>query len=241
MMPPLRVIIVDDERLARSELKSMLERHEGVTVVGEAHDVPSAAELIERTAPDVVFLDIQMPGSSGFDLLNRIDIQCRIVFTTAFNEYAVRAFEVNALDYIMKPIRAERLAQAVERLTTSRREPAEVRQFLEDSDTLLVRSGGRTRSLRVSEIVVVRADGDYTEVLTERGATELVHKTMKEWEQRLPVTLFVRIHRSTIVNLRYVDRFDEVSRRELLVYLRHVSKPLAVSRRYATRLRRKMS
>ena len=240
-MTLVRAVIVDDERLARSELRSMLEAHDTITVVGEANDVPSAAKLINRVAPDVVFLDIQMPGKSGFELLNEIDVECEVVFTTAFDEYAVRAFDVNAFDYLVKPIHPDRLALAITRLISGVKPDKTACRRLENSDTLLVRSGGRLRSVKVREIVLVRAEGDYTEVLTARGTSELVHKTMKEWEHRLPSGEFLRIHRSTIVNLRYVERFDESPRHHFCVYMKYASKPLDMSRRYASDLKRKMT
>lgn len=240
-MRDLRVVIVDDERLARSELRSMLEAYDGLAVVGEAADVPSAAKLIRRVSPDAVFLDILMSGKTGFDLLNEIDVECAIVFTTAFDEYAVRAFEVNACDYLMKPIRADRLDQAIERLSSRSAGGTKSSRQLRYSDTLLVRSGGRLRSLKVAEIVVIQAAGDYTEALTSRGTSELVHKTMKEWGRRLPADDFRRIHRSTIVNLRHVERFDESPRRRFLVYMKNIREPFEMSRRYAADLRRKMT
>ena len=240
-MTCIRAVIVDDERLARSELRTMLEAHDTITVVGEANDVPSATRLIQRVAPDVVFLDIQMPGKSGFELLNEIDVECQIVFTTAYDEYAVRAFEVNAFDYLVKPIHPDRLALAITRLASGAKPDKTASRRLEYSDVLLVRSGGRLRSVKVSEIVLVRAEGDYTEILTARRTSELAHKTMKEWERRLPAGEFVRIHRSTIVNLRYVDHFDESPRHHFCVYMKHAGKPIEMSRRYASDLKRKMT
>lgn len=240
-MTGIRAVIVDDERLARSELRSMLEAHDVVTVVGEANDVPSAVSLIERAAPDVVFLDIQMPGKSGFELLNEIDVACEVVFTTAFDEYAVRAFDVNAFDYLVKPIHPDRLALAIARLTSGAAAPKRASRRLDYTDTLLVRSGGRLRSVKVCDIVLVRAEGDYTEVLTAGGTTELVHKAMKEWERRLPANEFRRIHRATIVNLRYLERVDESPRHHVRVYMKHADEPLKMSRRYASALKREMT
>ena len=111
-----KAVIVDDERLARNKLRSLLAQHPQIRLVGEADSVDSAIETIERTGPDVVFLNIQMPGKSGFELVNQVKLPIRIIFVTAFDEYAIRAFEVTALDYLLKPVNPERLAKAIERL-----------------------------------------------------------------------------------------------------------------------------
>jgi len=114
-----RALIVDDERLARQELKSMLSGYEKIEIAGEAEDVPGAVKAIQKLEPDIIFLDIQMPGKSGFDLLEETSYSGSIIFVTAFDEYAIRAFEVNALDYLLKPINPERLQTAIERLAES--------------------------------------------------------------------------------------------------------------------------
>jgi two-component system LytT family response regulator len=115
MKKPFKALIIDDERLARKDLISLLRIHDNVTVVGEADDVPSASQAIEKLNPDVIFLDIQMPGDSGFDLLEKTDVDAHIIFVTAYDEYAIRAFEVNALDYLLKPVNPDRLAKGSNR------------------------------------------------------------------------------------------------------------------------------
>jgi len=115
MNKPIRALVVDDERLARKDLIALLGAHDQVTVIGEADDVPSAVEAIRALNPDLIFLDIQMPGDSGFDLLEKMDVEAQVIFVTAYDEFAIRAFEVNALDYLLKPVNPERLAKALEK------------------------------------------------------------------------------------------------------------------------------
>ena len=234
-----RAIVVDDERLARNELISLLDEHDCVEVVGEAEDVSSAAEAIRALRPDVVFLDIQMPGESGFGLLNSIDVDCDIIFTTAFDEYAIRAFDVNALDYLLKPIHPERLSRAIKKLD-SRTRVSSVPDRYRYSDIVVVSSGGRMKSIRISEIVLLQASGDYVEVLTSGENRILVHRTMMEWERRLPEDQFYRIHRSMIVNLEYVARFEESPKRHYRVYMKNDKGPFQISRRCASKLRHKL-
>lgn len=237
MKRPLGALIVDDERLARKDLISLLKSHDRITVVGEADDVPSAVKAIEKLNPDVIFLDIQMPGDSGFDLLERVDVEARIIFVTAYDEYAIRAFEVNALDYLLKPVHPDRLAKALEKLELQEQEaPARTRK-LEFDDRLFLMLGRHFKFLKVNSILTVTAAGDYSEVLTADGTKGLTLKSMKEWEARLPPQHFVRIHRSTIINMEAIDRVEEWFNYSFQVFLKGGKEPYVISRRYATRLK----
>jgi two-component system LytT family response regulator len=237
-----RALIVDDERLARHQLRSMLAAHTSIEVVGEADGVQKAIAAIRELSPDVVFLDIQMPGEHGFDLLNQLDRPLHVIFVTAYDEYAVRAFEVNALDYLLKPVNPDRLARAIERLSTSRSpEPTEsVKRALEYDDHLFLTIGNGSRFLRINTIVHIRAEGVYTEVHTTDGKKALVLKALNEWEERLPEKHFVRIHRSSIVNIEYVERIEKWFNYSYQVHLRGASEPLTMSRRYAAKLKGKL-
>jgi len=228
-------ILVDDERLARKELRSMLAEHEIIDVVGEAETVAQATELVHAKNPDVIFLDIQLPGETGFDLLEKISPACKIIFVTAFDAYAIRAFEVNALDYLLKPINPARLAQAIERLTSH--EPAPPVRDLEYEDRLFIEVDERSRLLKVSDIIVITAMGDYSQILSCDGQKSLVLKSLKDWEDRLPAKHFTRIHRSTIVNLEYVERVESWFNRSYRIHIRQLPEPLVMSRRYAARFK----
>jgi len=234
-----RALVVDDERLARKDLISLLGGHDNISVVGEADDVSSAVNAIHMLNPDVVFLDIQMPGDSGFALLEKADVAAHVIFVTAYDEYAIRAFEVNALDYLLKPVNPERLAKALERLEQADKKPPLGRKLNID-DRLFLMVGRFFKFLQVSAIVVIQAAGDYTEVLTTDGAKGLALKSMKEWEARLPQQHFVRIHRSTIVNMDFIEKVEAWFNYSFKIYIKGVKAPLVISRRYATRLKDKL-
>jgi two-component system LytT family response regulator len=236
-------IIVDDERLARRELRAMLEESHAssVRVVAEAESVRTAAELVRTCDADVVFLDVQLAGESGLELLPLIDPSVAVVFVTAFDQYAVRAFEVNALDYLLKPVAPARLKRAVDRLAGPNEEtdgsgPPTTR--LDYQDRLFLRLDDRMGFVKVAEIVSIVADGDYSVVRLSSGRTHRARKSLRDWAARLPETAFARVHRSTIVNLEYVERVEEWSHFSYRLYLRGQSEPLTMSRRYASLLKR---
>jgi two-component system, LytTR family, response regulator len=236
-MDRFTAILVDDERLARKELRSMLAEHEIIDIVGEAENVRQATELIHAKKPDVLFLDIQLPGETGFDLLEKISIDCKVIFVTAFDAYAIRAFEVNALDYLLKPINPARLAQAIERLTTHDSAPGPPLRALEYEDRLFIEVEERSRFLKVSDIIAISAMGDYSRIFSCDGQKSLVLKPLKDWEERLPAKHFTRIHRSTIININYVDRVESWFNRSYRIHIRQMAEPLVMSRRYAARFK----
>lgn len=234
-------IIVDDERLARRELRAMLEESHAsaVRVVAEAESVRAAAELVRTCDADVVFLDVQLANESGLELLPKIDPSVAVVFVTAFDQYAVRAFEVNALDYLLKPVAPARLARAVDRLVKPNDGSvvAEPVARLDYQDRLFLRLDDRMGFVKVAEIVSIVSDGDYSIVrLADR--THRARKSLREWAARLPENAFVRVHRSTIVNLEFVERVEEWSHFSYRLYLRGSTEPVAMSRRYAGQLKR---
>ncbi len=240
MKKSYNVLVVDDERLARKDLIAQLGAYDNIHVVGEADDVPSAAKAVEKLSPDVIFLDIQMPGQSGFDLLEKADVEAHVIFVTAYDEYAIRAFEVNALDYLLKPVNTDRLAKALEKLELHEQEiPAKVRRLAYD-DRLFLMLGRHFKFLTVNRILTISAAGDYSEVLTSDGHRGLTLKSMKEWETRLPPQHFIRIHRSTIINMEFVDRVEEWFNFSFKVFLKGIEEPFLISRRYATRLKDKL-
>jgi two-component system LytT family response regulator len=232
-------VIVDDERLARRELRTLLaEAHEEqVQVVGEAGTVAEAARLVQATDADVVFLDIQLAGETGMDLLPLLDADVDVVFVTAYDQHALRAFEVNALDYLLKPVVPERLAVTVGRLAAV--QPAgSTRETVTYDDRLFLRLGQERAFVRVRDIVALQAEGDgSTLLLAPHFARKPSAKSLREWEQRLPDRRFVRIHRSAIVNLDYVERLEPWSHASQRVYLRGLREPITMSRRFGARLR----
>lgn len=236
-----RTIIVDDERLARIQLRDLLSQFETIKVIAEADSVPSGVKIVNDLQPELIFLDIQMPGESGFDLLQQINFLPKIVFVTAFDQYAIRAFEVNALDYLLKPINPQRLAQAIARLGTELQESAETIKPLEYDDHLFIAVGNQADFIKVSSIVCIRADGVYSEVLTNDGRKLVLHKSLKQWLKQLPAKHFVQIHRSTVINLEDVNRVEQWFNYSYRVYLRNIKEPLVMSRRFVAQLKNNRS
>jgi two-component system, LytTR family, response regulator len=244
----LKALIVDDEPPARRDLMRLLQRESDVTVVGDVSDLDAARAVLAAAAPDVVFLDLRLADTTGFELLPALPAGTAVVIVTAYDHYAVKAFETNALDYVLKPVEPQRLALALARVRAGHAiRPAAAADHAEgrialpdrlaDKDWLLLRDGGREEFVRASAIACITAEGDYTRVGTVDGRTRLVHRTLREWEMRLPGGTFVRVHRSAVVNLRHITavarHLTSASRLEL-----RGQPPLAISRRAAIRLRR---
>jgi len=236
----LKAVVVDDEWLVRSELKTLLVEFPFIQVVGEASNVPQAVRCISEHSPDVVFLDVQMPGESGFDLLDRMDVRSKVIFITAFDQYAIRAFEVNALDYLLKPINKDRLKRSLERLgPEDQTEPKQGRVRYDDVLTLTI--NGSLKFVKVSEVRAVVAEGNYSFVLYGERKKDLITKTLQEWEVILPEREFIRIHRSTIVNIEYVEQVKKCRNYTQQVFLRGAEPPFTMSRRYALKLKQRLS
>ena len=260
MNPRLRALIVDDERLARQLLAEILaEEHEqDIDVVGEAESVRRAAALAAELSPDVVFLDVQMAPESGFSLLPYLaDIspQPFVIFVTAHDTYAVAAFEANALDYLLKPIRPERLAASIQRLKSSReqlrayeaRHPAEsdspnqgphplLKQY-EPEDFIALKDGRLRWIIRAHEIRVIQAQGAYSKLLIDNDKSVTVKTTISEWDACLPPRLFKRISRSTLVNVQFIASLTVLHRDQVQVVFHGLSQPIVLSRLESQRLR----
>ncbi|MFA6402254.1 MAG: LytTR family DNA-binding domain-containing protein [Salinivirgaceae bacterium] len=233
----IKVLIIDDERLARKDLANMLAEYPEVELVGEAQDVPSAIKAIESLSPDLVFLDIQMPGQTGFDLMDQIDFAGKIVFVTAYDEYALRAFEINALDYLMKPVSHERLKKTLSRFEVSDEVIPKNYAPLNYDDRLFTTLGTKVQFLKINSIVLIHAEGDYTYITCSDGHKGLVTKSMKEWEDRLPSTHFSRVHRNSIINTDYIEEVDKWFNYSFRVRLKGIKDEVVISRRYGKKLK----
>ena len=223
----MKAVIVDDERLARLELRRLLAAHPDIEVVGEARNGEEALALLPKLAPDVVFLDIQMPGMSGFDLLEKLEEVPQVIFTTAFDQYAVRAFEVNALDYLLKPIAPDRLAAALSRVPAASAPGRLERVFVRDGDRCWVVS--------LPDIFLFESEGNYTRVCfgTERP---LIRRSLNALETQLDPATFFRAGRRQIINLQWIQKVDIGVAGGLVVTLRGGT-VVEMSRRQSTRLR----
>jgi two-component system, LytTR family, response regulator len=227
----MKALIVDDERLARLELRRLLATHPEVEIAGEARDGAEALSLIQQLAPDLLFLDIQMPGITGFELLERLDELPQVIFTTAYDEYAIKAFEVNALDYLLKPIVPARLAAALVRVR-----PRADRGRLEQ---VFVRDGERCWIVRIPDIFLLESEGNYTRVYF--GAERpLIRRSLNALEQQLDPAVFFRAGRKEIINLKWIDKVDIAVAGGLLITLRG-GRTVEMSRRQSARLREILS
>ncbi len=235
--PKIRALVVDDERLARKDLIAMLTELKQVEIVGEAEDVPAALKAIETLKPDLIFLDIQMPGQTGFDLVEQVDFTGKIIFVTAFDEYALRAFDINALDYLMKPVTPDRLKKSIERINQEIVVNTKTTEPLNYNDRIFTTIGNKIQFLKVNSIVLIQSEGDYTYVTCNNGVKGLVTKSMKEWEERLPENFFCRVHRNSIINTDYIEEVEKWFNYSLRAKLRDIEKPVIISRRYAKKLK----
>jgi two-component system LytT family response regulator len=235
-------MIVDDERLARATLKDMLADYPMIEIIGEAESVAQSIPLIINLDPHLLFLDIQLSDGTGFDLLNKISYSGKVIFITAYDEFAIRAFEVNAIHYLLKPVSHKSLKEAIDRLQRAdpEKEPGNLIN-LKFSDRLLVTFGSFLNFIKVSSIATITAAGDYSLVRTGDGKEFIESKTMTEWEKRLPENHFVRINRSTIVNFDSIEKTEGKSVNLVLIYVKGIANPFRVSRLYYKKIRTKFS
>ncbi len=230
----MKALIIDDERLGRAELRRLLEPHAEVEIVGEARDAAEALTQIEQLRPDLLFLDIQMPGRSGFELLEQLDRVPMVIFTTAYDEYALKAFEVNALDYLLKPVSPERLGTALARALERRAKPV-----MEGGQRIFVKDGERCWFVTLADIVLLENEGNYTR-LYFGGNRPLVLRSLNYLEERLDPAIFFRASRKHLLNLRFIDTIDSWANGGFLVKLKG-GPAVEMSRRQAQKFKDVMS
>ncbi|MCG8698471.1 MAG: LytTR family DNA-binding domain-containing protein [Bacteroidales bacterium] len=232
-------IIIDDEYLAIREMRTLLQDIPEIEVIGEARNIKDASEIINQFMPDIIFLDIQLKNENGFDLLHQVPPKQNIIFVTAYDQYAIKAFEINALDYLLKPVHPKRLENAVERLLDDEIQSLapENRNQLEYSDTIFINHNNELRLVKISDIWYISSYGDYTRIAIE-DKKMLVLKTMKMWESQLPSTNFMRIHRSTIVNIACIARIEKWFNGTSRLYLKNSEIHLEISQRYTAKLKK---
>ena len=235
-------LIIDDERLARLTLRKDLEKFPEITIVGEANGIASAKKVIEKTNPDLLFLDIQLTDGSGFDLLNQIEFSGKIVFITAYDEYALRAFEVNAIDYLMKPVSTKRLREAINKLVANGIQEDQINEIkLDYSDRLMVMHKKSVNFLLISSITHITASRECSYIHDVDGKEYLTNKNIGDWEKRLPDKYFCRIHRSTIINFDYIVKINYHSTGTADVLIQNAPEPLNISRNYFKKLKGRYS
>ena len=201
----MKALIIDDEPLARRELRRLLAEFPWLEIAGEAGNIVEAAKLVESLAPELLFLDIKMPGGSGFDLLERLEQVPQVIFTTAHDEHAVRAFEVSALDYLLKPVEPERLAAAMAKLRRRDKSVPEPRGA--PLDQLFVRDGPRCWFVPLAEVALLSAEGNYTRLLWGHKQP-LMGRPLSALEERLDPAKFFRANRQQVLNLAFVESVE---------------------------------
>lgn len=237
-----RALIIDDERLARSELKKLLTDFPDVEVVGEAVNALDGKEKIESLSPDLLFLDIQMPDKTGFELLSELEKAPKVIFTTAYDEYAIKAFEYNALDYLLKPVEPQRLADALQKMRqeeTERPVSSTNTNKLFENDQVFVKDGDRCWFVKLSDIRLFESVGNYARVYFDENKP-LILKSLNALEERLDERVFFRANRKHIVNMRMIDKIDTYFNGGLLLEMKGGEK-IEVSRRQAVRFKEMMS
>jgi len=240
----MKAIIVDDERLARKELTNLLSENADIEIIGEAVNADEAYELINKLNPDLVFLDIQMPGKTGFELLEALEKAPQVIFTTAYDEFALKAFEYNALDYVLKPIEAKRLNEAIEKVknqlvTVEDKNTNADRNKLTLNDQVFVKDGDNCWFVKLSDVRLFESDGNYIKVYFEKNKP-MIHKSLNALDEKLDNKSFFRVSRKHIINLGWIEEIETWFNGGLMVKLKGGEK-VEVSRRQATKFKDLMS
>lgn len=239
----MKALIIDDERLARKELMKLLEEHPSIEIVGEAMNADEAIQMVNDLNPDLLFLDIQMPGKTGFQLLEELDAVPFVVFTTAYDEFALKAFEVNALDYLLKPIQAERLSETISKILEKEKNKATAVRNADKklglNDQVFVKDGDRCWFVSLSNVRLFESDGNYIKVYFDNNRP-MIHKSLNALDEKLDERAFFRASRKHIINLSWVEGIEQWFNGGLMVKLKGGDK-VEVSRRQAAKFKDMMS
>jgi two-component system LytT family response regulator len=242
----IRAIVIDDERLARQELKNLLQNFDNIQIVAESGRPEEALDLIEKENPDLIFLDIQMPGMTGFEMLNELEGSApEVIFVTAYDEYALKAFEVNALDYLMKPVEESRLQEAIEKIAkriAKKKNESETQENdgkLELHDQVFLKDGEKCWFVELERIRLFESEGNYVRVYFDESRP-LILKSLNALTDRLSEKYFFRASRKHIVNLRWIEKVETWFNGGLLVILKDGTK-VEVSRRQSVKLKEMMA
>ncbi len=240
----MKVLLVDDERLARKEMNGLLKNYPELEVVGECANADEAIEQINEKNPDLVFLDIQMPGKNGFDMLRELERAPEIVFVTAYDEYAIRAFQVNALDYLLKPVHPDRLDECVKKILAEEETEEEVQavestERLAQDDQIFLKDGEKCWFVRVGDVRLFESEGNYVRVFF-LDQKPLILKSLNNLEKRLDPKLFFRANRKYIINLKEIERIENWFNGGLMAEMKD-GKKIEISRRQAARFKEIMA
>ena len=235
----MRAIVIDDTRLARQELHYLLQNISDVEVLGEADNADKAQELIESLKPDLLFLDVQMPGKNGFELLEMLDEVPEVIFVTAYNSFATQAFEYNALDYLQKPVKEARLHQALDRVRNKLTDKTSIsRELLSENSQVFVKDGESCWFVTLQDVSLFEIYDNYTKLYFS-GHTPMVPKTLNYLETRLDPRVFFRANRQQIINTKWIERVEPWFSGTLRIHLKDGT-PVEVSRRQTARFKELM-
>lgn len=236
----MRALLVDDERLARAELTRLLDKFPEIEIVSEASNGEEAIKLIEEHKPDLVFLDVQMPGMTGFEVLEHLHIVPNIIFVTAYDEYALKAFEVNALDYVLKPIELSRLEKAIEKVNSKNQEQdIQTNKELSHESQIFIKDGEKCWFVKLDKVRMFESEGNYVRLYFD-DSKPMILKSLNNLEKRLNDKEFFRISRKYIINLSWVEKVEAWFNGGLRVTLKTGEK-LEISRRQTSRFKEVMS
>ena len=238
----MKALIIDDERLARVELRRLLSPFKEINIVGEAINADDAISKINELNPDLIFLDIQMPGKNGFELLEELDSVPIVIFTTAYDEYALKAFEYNAMDYLLKPIEPKRLEETVKKIIERNRKTItqdSENPILTETDQVFVKDGERCWFVKLESVRLFESEGNYVRLYFEENKP-LILRTLNYLDERLDSRTFFRANRKHIINLKYIENIEPWMNGGLLVKLKGGVK-IEVSRRQAIKFKDRLS
>jgi two-component system LytT family response regulator len=241
----IKCLIIDDERLARQELRRILENHKNIEILDECGTADEAITKIEELKPDLIFLDIQMPGKNGFDVLEEIIYTPEVIFVTAYDEFALKAFEVSALDYILKPVEEDRfdesLKKVIQKINDKRSEVGSSysEEQLGQNDQVFVKDGDKCWFIELGKIRLFESEGNYVRVYFDNNKP-LILKSLNNLDKKLNDKLFFRANRKHIINLKWIDKIETWFNGGLLVILKD-DKKIEISRRQAVKLKDRMS
>ncbi len=235
----IRAVIVEDSRLARLELQELLKVHPSIEIIGMAENAEQAYQMIRIEKPDLLFLDIHLPGKNAFELLQELDFLPFIIFTTAFNEYAIQSFEYNTLDYLLKPISSERLAKAIQKARTQIQPSNSSSEKLLENSRVFIKDGEKCWFVTIKDIRLLEAQGNYTQVYFNEHKP-LVLKPLGHFEQVLDDSVFIRANRQQIINLHYVEKIDAWFNGRLKLLLQS-GESIEISRRQTDKIRKLFS
>lgn len=246
----IKALIIDDERLARKELNSLLKKHDDIDILDEASNADEAFEKVQELAPDLLFLDIQMPEKTGFELLEMLPTVPYVIFTTAYDEFALKAFEINALDYLLKPIEPKRLEVAIQKVRELIEQQPEKQkgasaskpekgQYFSENDQVFVKDGDKCWFVHLKDIRLLESDGNYVKVYFDKSRP-LIHRSLNALDEKLDSKMFFRASRKYIINLKWIDKIEPWFNGGLMVTLKGGER-VEISRRQAAKFKERLS